>query len=77
MKSIQEFVETFSYFYINGSGVELFMSNRTEFEKLISIAKKNFKRQSLGGNAVTMAYRAFIEGTDVLLGAEINKQYYK
>lgn len=76
--SIPELFQSFSYYFSSGAAAEQSMSSFIEFHQIVAIAKtlSNVK-QSLGGNAATMAERAAAEGCQVLLGAAIGKEMRK
>ncbi|KAL4494069.1 hypothetical protein ABPG72_016025 [Tetrahymena utriculariae] len=73
----QEVGETFSYYFEKGAGSELFVQNKELFKEIVDISKRILKKDGLGGNASTMAARAFKEGTKVILGHAMNKKFYK
>ncbi len=47
------------YFFAHGVGSEIFVSNRIEFNKMVDLVNKLKRSEDLGGNAASMALRAF------------------
>ncbi len=52
------------------------MVNPTLFDYIRKIAQKHAKEEDLGGNASTMALRAFLEGCRIKVGFPLNKHYF-
>jgi len=63
-------------FFDRGAGGEFRVESKSVFDEVVKQAKLIAKKKSLGGNASTMAARAFKEQTQVILAHAMNEEYY-
>lgn len=66
----------FKYYISRGLGDERFVNSQPLFNQLRQAAEKVAKEIDLGGNASTMALRAFLEGCKIKVGFPLNREYY-
>lgn len=64
------------YYVAKGIGDERFVEDKALFEMLKAVAKKHAKDVDLGGNASTMAWRAYMEGCRIKVGFPLNEEYF-
>ncbi|EDW72692.2 uncharacterized protein Dwil_GK17138 [Drosophila willistoni] len=77
VKTEDELLQSFAYYFQNGAAAERMMANGTLFRQLVEYAKIMGEERIhwyMGGNAPLMAVRFFMEGADVLLGAHMSKK---
>lgn len=78
--SLEHFQESFAHYLNLGAAAEQSTLKLETFQKVIAIAEQlKSVKQDVGGNAATMANRAAIEGSSVLLGAAMGqkmRQYF-
>eukprot|EP01022_Parablepharisma_sp_SALTPOND_P023259 TRINITY_DN4865_c5_g1_i1.p1 TRINITY_DN4865_c5_g1~~TRINITY_DN4865_c5_g1_i1.p1 ORF type:complete len:504 (+),score=49.64 TRINITY_DN4865_c5_g1_i1:163-1674(+) len=72
--TLQDFVETFAFYYKAGAATELFMENKQTFDELLSIVKNLPYHSTFGGHAPHMALRAANENCNAVLVARIGEQ---
>jgi len=74
--SVEDFVESFLFFFERGSGTEQRMLDPELFEKIATIARQEVGMTVYpGGNAITMAKRVALEGAGhVVLGAQVSAE---
>ena len=60
-----------------GLGDERFVANLELFKLLNKVAKKHARFIDLGGNASTMAARAFVEGCRIKIGFPLGQEYFE
>lgn len=77
LNDLSDFAETFAYFFKEGSGVEYFLKNKSDFDSIIEKSVKIVKLKEMGGNGNVMALRAYQEGCKVLLACNIDEGSFK
>lgn len=70
------FFHQLKYYVAKGIGDERYVADQELFELIKNVAKKYAKDVDLGGNASTMAVRAFLEGCKIKLGFPLNEEYF-
>ncbi|XP_012258006.2 ADP-dependent glucokinase [Athalia rosae] len=74
IKSEDELLKSFAYYFRHGAAAERFMPNGSLFNQLVSHARSfSSSYSNIGGNAPVMAFRFAKEGCDVLLAAKMTK----
>lgn len=75
LSTMEEFVESFLFFFQRGANAEQRMLKSEMFAGLVQLAKKEATFKSYpGGNALTMAQRVALEGGEkVILGGQLSK----
>jgi ADP-dependent glucokinase len=76
LSTIEEFIESFLFFFQRGANAEQRMLKPEMFAQLVELAKKEAKMKSYpGGNALTMAQRVALEGgVKVVLGGQLSEE---
>jgi ADP-specific Phosphofructokinase/Glucokinase conserved region len=65
------------YYISRGVGDEKRVENKKLFELIKTVATKHARELDLGGNASTMALRAFLEGCRMSIGFPLNTEYFE
>lgn len=76
LKSLDDIEQLFKFYLHKGIGDERYVVSKELFDTLKKAAEKVAREKDLGGNASTMAVRAYMEGCFVKLGFPINEEYY-
>ncbi|KAI8432001.1 hypothetical protein MSG28_004530 [Choristoneura fumiferana] len=75
IKSKEELVKSFAYFFKHGAAAERFVSNSKLYDDIVERALKlEGSRWSIGGNAPLMAKRFYMEGWKVLLAGKMSSK---
>ncbi|XP_049768707.1 ADP-dependent glucokinase [Schistocerca cancellata] len=73
IRSRDELLRSYAYFFRHGAAAERFVSNASLFEELVQAASAlEGTRYALGGNAPVMASRFYYEGCEVVLAARMS-----
>ncbi|XP_049795928.1 ADP-dependent glucokinase isoform X2 [Schistocerca nitens] len=73
IRSRDELLRSYAYFFRHGAAAERFVSNASLFEELVQAASAlGSTRYALGGNAPVMASRFYYEGCEVVLAARMS-----
>lgn len=76
IQTLDELEVQLKFYLSKGLGDERFVENKELFELLKSVAQKYATDIDLGGNASTMAWRAYLEGCKIKVGFPLNKKYF-
>jgi len=77
LRTLKEIAEMFAKMFVKGNAREVKVDNQQTFKKIVQTLRNISIFDDMGGNSAIMAYRAFLEGCDVLLGASLDKNYYE
>lgn len=79
LTTVEEFVESFLFFFGEGANAEQRMLKPEIFAELVELAKREARLKSYpGGNALTMAQRVALEGgVKVVLGGQLSEEVKK
>lgn len=77
IETIDDLEDLFRYYTSKGVGDERQVSNMQLFDLIKSVATKYARDIDLGGNAATMASRAYNEGCRIKFGFPMNEEYFK
>lgn len=76
IKSLSDLEILFKYYVSKGIGDERYVADKQLFEEIKQAAYKHAKDVDLGGNASTMAARAYLEGCRLKVGFPLNEEYF-
>lgn len=77
LRNLNDFFETFAFFFEEGSGVEYYIENKSDFDKIVNKSLEIAKLKEMGGNGNVMALRAHQENCEVLLGCDLDRESYE
>lgn len=78
LNTVEQFVESFLFFFERGANAEQRLMRPEVFAQLAKLARKQASLKSYaGGNALTMAQRAALEGGHVVLGGQVSSEAKK